>query len=223
MSVPEVEQARINLHHLSYASHSTVKALCNGQFLRGLCELIVDPCTVWNALMRAFQNGQLTGPATHAFAWLLVELLTFGIMPAQRVAKQNTFKAQLVLKIIRYLGQQGYGTSKLVVPTPYLGQLHLLRELLSKETNPVLNDLDSYDLVRAGLVSHASAQHTKRPIRLSTIGKSCSGSLPHNSDFQLLAHNAKTIIKARKAMLLLPNSLGATKTVRLASCWRRNA
>jgi hypothetical protein len=34
---------------------------------------------------------------------------------------------------VEYLGQQGYGTDKLVVLTPYLGQLHLLREELSKQ------------------------------------------------------------------------------------------
>ncbi|KAL4998548.1 P-loop containing nucleoside triphosphate hydrolase protein [Aspergillus recurvatus] len=84
-------------------------------------------------------------------------------------SKQNPFEVKLVLKIVRYLGQQGYGTDKLVVLTPYLGQLHLLRKELSKETDPVLNDLDSYDLVRAGLMSYASAQHVRRPIKLSTI------------------------------------------------------
>ncbi|KAL2843942.1 P-loop containing nucleoside triphosphate hydrolase protein [Aspergillus pseudoustus] len=86
-----------------------------------------------------------------------------------RGSKQNPFEVQLVLKIVRYLGQQGYGTDKLVVLTPYLGQLLLLREELRKETDPVLNDLDSYDLVRAGLMSPASAQHIKRPLKLSTI------------------------------------------------------
>ncbi|KAL1962658.1 hypothetical protein VTN77DRAFT_9292 [Rasamsonia byssochlamydoides] len=84
-------------------------------------------------------------------------------------SKRNLFEAEMVLKIVRYLGQQGYGTDKLVVLTPYLGQLHLLRHLLIKDTDPVLNDLDSYDLVRAGLLSPASAQYTKRRIRLSTI------------------------------------------------------
>lgn len=88
-----------------------------------------------------------------------------------KASKQNAFEVQLVLRIVRYLGQQGYGTDKLVVLTPYLGQLHLLREELRKETDPILNDLDSYDLVRAGLMTQASAQHIKRPIKLSTIGK----------------------------------------------------
>jgi hypothetical protein len=87
-----------------------------------------------------------------------------------KASKRNEFEANMVLKIVRYLGQQGYGTDKLIILTPYLGQLHLLRDLLRKEVDPVLNDLDSYDLVRAGLISQASAQHGKRPIRLSTIG-----------------------------------------------------
>lgn len=84
-------------------------------------------------------------------------------------SKYNTFEVELILKIVRYLGQQGYGTDKLVVLTPYLGQLKLLQDRLRKDNDPVLNDLDSYDLVRAGLLSQASANHSKRPIRLSTI------------------------------------------------------
>ncbi|KAJ6117876.1 hypothetical protein N7523_005782 [Penicillium sp. IBT 18751x] len=65
--------------------------------------------------------------------------------------------------------RQGYGTDKLVVLTPYLGQLSLLKETLSKQNDPVLNDLDSYDLVRAGLLSQAGANHSKRQLKLSTI------------------------------------------------------
>jgi superfamily I DNA and/or RNA helicase len=86
-------------------------------------------------------------------------------------SKQNIFEAEVVLKIVKYLGQQGYGTDKLVVLTPYLGQLSLLKETLSKQNDPVLNDLDSYDLVRAGLLSQAGANHSKRQLKLSTIGK----------------------------------------------------
>ena len=85
-------------------------------------------------------------------------------------SKRNEFEVEMVLKFVRYLAQQGYGTDKLVVLTPYLGQLHLLRNQLSKENDPILNDLDSFDLVRAGLLSQASAQLAKRPIRISTIG-----------------------------------------------------
>lgn len=87
-------------------------------------------------------------------------------------SKRNIFEAEIVLKIVKYLGQQGYGTDRLVILTPYLGQLQLLREFLLEESDPVLNDIDSYDLVRAGLLSNAGARLNKRPIRLSTIGQS---------------------------------------------------
>lgn len=86
-------------------------------------------------------------------------------------SKRNSFEAQMVLKTVRYLAQQGYNTKNLVVLTPYLGQLNLLRELLSGENDPVLNDLDAHDLIRAGLMNKASTQVKKQQLRLSTIGK----------------------------------------------------
>jgi hypothetical protein len=85
-------------------------------------------------------------------------------------SKKNQFEADMVLAVVRYLGQQGYGTQKLVILTPYLGQLQLLRGMLSKEHDPILNDLDSHDLVRAGLLCAASAGMNKKPIKISTIG-----------------------------------------------------
>lgn len=86
-------------------------------------------------------------------------------------SKRNTFEAEMVLQCVRYLAQQGYGTNRLVVLTPYLGQLQLLHQLLSKHNDPILNDPDSYDLVRAGLLPAASAKLSRTPIHLSTIGK----------------------------------------------------
>ncbi|KAI1935491.1 hypothetical protein LOZ12_005733, partial [Ophidiomyces ophidiicola] len=84
-------------------------------------------------------------------------------------SKKNLFEVEMILNCVRYLGQQGYGTDKLVVLTPYLGQLHLLQKELSQSTDPVLNDLDSYDLVQAGLINPASANLKRRPLRISTI------------------------------------------------------
>ncbi|MCJ1427130.1 hypothetical protein MMC29_005033 [Sticta canariensis] len=84
-------------------------------------------------------------------------------------SKRNTFEAEMVLQCVRYLAQQGYGTEQIVVLTPYLGQLQLLQKLLSKNNDPILNDLDSYDLVRAGLLPAATAKLSKNPINLSTI------------------------------------------------------
>jgi hypothetical protein len=76
----------------------------------------------------------------------------------------------MILKIVRYLGQQGYGTGKLVVLTPYLGQLRAIMDALKKDNDPVLNDLDSYDLVRAGLMSESAAKSSQKQIRVATIG-----------------------------------------------------
>jgi superfamily I DNA and/or RNA helicase len=43
-------------------------------------------------------------------------------------SKQNMFEVEMVLKIVRYLIQQGYKTEDLVVLTPYLGQLQELQQ-----------------------------------------------------------------------------------------------
>jgi len=86
-------------------------------------------------------------------------------------SRHNTFEAHMTLKCVRYLAQQGYRTGQIVVLTPYLAQLRLLLEVLGKENDPVLNDLDSYDLVRAGLMPAATAQVQKQRLRISTIGK----------------------------------------------------
>jgi len=86
-------------------------------------------------------------------------------------SKQNEFEGQMVLKCVRYLAQQGYGSDKLVIITPYLGQLKLLRDLLAKENDPILNDLDKWDLVRAGLLTDFVSKTSKPSLRISTIGK----------------------------------------------------
>ncbi|PHH75307.1 hypothetical protein CDD82_4490 [Ophiocordyceps australis] len=58
-------------------------------------------------------------------------------------SKENVFDADMVLKTVNYLAQQGYLTKDLVVLTPYLGQLSLLRHKLSKDHDPILNDFDN--------------------------------------------------------------------------------
>ena len=87
-----------------------------------------------------------------------------------KASKSNKFEAKMVLKLVRYLGQQGYKTSDIVVLTPYLGQLRLLRDMLSKDSDPLLSDLDSFELIRAGLLTSAAGNVDKGKIRLSTIG-----------------------------------------------------
>lgn len=98
------------------------------------------------------------------------------------VSKQNLWEVAMILKIVKYMAQQGYKTADQVVLTPYLGQLNLLRQELAKDNDPVLNDLNSFDLVSAGFISPASAAQQRHPINISTIGK-CSVSLEHTTDY----------------------------------------
>lgn len=86
-------------------------------------------------------------------------------------SKQNEFEGRMILKCVRYLAQQGYESDRLVVITPYLGQLKLLRDQLSRANDPILNDLDKFDLVRAGLLTDLSSKTSKPSLRISTIGK----------------------------------------------------
>ncbi|KAI0020648.1 P-loop containing nucleoside triphosphate hydrolase protein [Xylariomycetidae sp. FL0641] len=86
-------------------------------------------------------------------------------------SKENDHEAGMILSIVKYLSQQGYGTAKMVVLTPYLGQLRLLKQMLEAEsqTDPVLNDLDAIALAQAGVTTKASAKVGKTPLRISTI------------------------------------------------------
>lgn len=86
--------------------------------------------------------------------------------------KRNLYEIRMAVKCLRYLSQQEINmpTEKIVILTPYLGQLHLLRDELYKDNDPILNDLDSHDLVRAGLMPSATAQVNKPKVRISTIG-----------------------------------------------------
>ncbi|KAI1436113.1 P-loop containing nucleoside triphosphate hydrolase protein [Xylaria sp. CBS 124048] len=89
--------------------------------------------------------------------------------PTTKTSKQNVFEVEMILKIVRYLAQQQYKTENITVLTPYLGQLSLLRDMLSQDHDPILNDIDSHDLVDAGLLPAASADVNKKSIKLSTI------------------------------------------------------
>ncbi|MCJ1288012.1 hypothetical protein MMC26_007365, partial [Xylographa opegraphella] len=133
-------------------------------------------------------------------------------------SKKNLFEAKMTLKCIRYLGQQGYGTDHMVVLTPYLGQLRLLMDVLGKENDPILNDLDSYDLVRAGLMPAATAQLQKRRLRISTIDNyqgeeseivviSLTRSNPrHDIGFMSSPERLNVLLsRARNAMIIIGN------------------
>ncbi|KAK3396789.1 P-loop containing nucleoside triphosphate hydrolase protein [Sordaria brevicollis] len=90
--------------------------------------------------------------------------------PGVKESKKNSHEAHILLSYIRYLGQQGYSPNQIVILTPYLGQLRVLRDLLqSSRQGAALGEMDNRDLIRAGLMSEAAAKVDKKPIRISTI------------------------------------------------------
>jgi hypothetical protein len=46
--------------------------------------------------------------------------------PTTLSSKQNDFEADMILKTVVYISQQGYKTDRIAVLMPYLGQLRLL-------------------------------------------------------------------------------------------------
>ncbi|KAL0570784.1 hypothetical protein V5O48_011178 [Marasmius crinis-equi] len=152
--------------------------------------------------------------------------------------KQNVFEVDMVLKILKYLAQQGYGTDKVTILTPYLGQLHRLRKALidGKQTDPVLNDLDSYDLIQAGLISPATGGrgHKKSEVRLATIDNyqgeeseiiiaSLTRSNPqHNIGFMFAPERLNVLLsRARNGLIMIGNSDTFTKSRKGGGMWTR--
>ena len=60
----------------------------------------------------------------------------------EAVSKTNSHEVAMVAATVRYVLQQGYQPSDLVVLTPYLGQLLKLQEALLKDVAVVVGDLD---------------------------------------------------------------------------------
>ncbi|KAK4611584.1 NFX1-type zinc finger-containing protein 1 [Fulvia fulva] len=133
-------------------------------------------------------------------------------------SKQNEHEVAMVKKVVKYMAQQGYGTACQVVLTPYLGQLGLLRRELAKDNDPVLNDMDSFDLVRAGLLSPASASQKKQPLKLSTVDNyqgeeadivivSLTRSNPNGDiGFMISPERLNVLLsRARKALIIIGN------------------
>ena len=91
--------------------------------------------------------------------------------PGMKESKKNIFEAEMVLRCVKYLGQQGYSSEQIVVLTPYLGQLRVLQDLFRKNNHDLtISEMDKAELIRAGLISEAAAKLDKKPLRVSTIG-----------------------------------------------------
>ncbi|KAG5662550.1 hypothetical protein KAF25_004968 [Fusarium avenaceum] len=152
--------------------------------------------------------------------------------PTAKATKRNLHEALMVLKMVRFLSQNGYKTENMVVLTPYLGQLSLLKETLKKETDSYLNDLDSHDLVRAGLMTPAAAKVNKKSLRLSTIdnyqGEECDiviVSLTRSNasgDIGFLYARERLVVllsRARNGMILFGNMETFMKSKKGGEMW----
>lgn len=137
--------------------------------VRGLTypELTDAPSTKGRAPMRGFRDNVVF--VDHSTLEIEGDQVYDPRDGGSTASKTNDFEAQMTLKCVKYLAQQGYGSNQIVVLTPYLGQLRLLYDVLQTENDPVLNDLDSYDLVRAGLMPQATAKASRTKLRISTV------------------------------------------------------
>ncbi|KAI6121074.1 hypothetical protein F5141DRAFT_1200869 [Pisolithus sp. B1] len=134
-------------------------------------------------------------------------------------SKQNTYEVKMVLRIVRYLAQQGYGSDNIVILTPYLGQLSHLRDALRNETDPILNDLDSGDLSRAGLLTDADSKKKTTRIRLATIvfvDRTQSNSIGFMDSPERLN---VLISRARNGLILIGNSATFERSKKGGKLW----
>jgi hypothetical protein len=134
-------------------------------------------------------------------------------------SKQNRHEVEMVMKIVRYLIQQGYRTDDVVILTPYLGQLQQLQIALKNGTEPILSDMDKGDLIRAGAEVATLSQAGKKgrgALRLSTIGTIVSS----KSAFFSLTFSSKITIRVKRVTLSSPLSVVVIPTTTLGSCIR---
>ncbi|KAK0463077.1 P-loop containing nucleoside triphosphate hydrolase protein [Desarmillaria tabescens] len=150
-------------------------------------------------------------------------------------SKQNLFEGRMVLKIVKYLAQQGYGSSQIVVLTPYLAQLHKLQRELKNEMDPVLNDLDSHELIRAGLLTPEEANSRKRSfLRLATIdnyqGEESDivivsltrSNLDHDIGFMSAPERINVLLsRARDGLIMIGNSDTFTQARKGKAIWQQ--
>ena len=60
---------------LTFLSDPVVKLPCSGDLMKQLLAIIVEPPTLWFAIVNACKTGSLSSEAKRGFSWLLLELL----------------------------------------------------------------------------------------------------------------------------------------------------
>lgn len=90
---------------------------------------------------------------------------------ADPFVKFNAHEVELAVAVVRYLLQQGYAESQLVILTPYLGQLMELRRALQHENlGSTLGELDAQDVDnKVGVIAEHDDMNKGIPIRVATV------------------------------------------------------
>ena len=103
-------------------------------------------------------------------------------------SKKNKFEVDMIVKIVKYLKQQGYGLNEITVLTPYLGQLVMLREALETGNEIVFGEMDAEELQVAGLSELLKnfflADQRKESLKIATIGEIPPPPKGASTDFQ---------------------------------------
>ncbi|KND87588.1 NFX1-type zinc finger-containing protein 1 [Tolypocladium ophioglossoides CBS 100239] len=133
-----------------------------------------------------------------------------------KASKNNAFECEMSMRCLKYLGQQGYSSDDIVILTPYLGQLQI-------------SELDKFELLRAGLMTHAEAKVDKKPVRVSTIGEESDiiiASLTRSNNdgdigFMAAPERLNVLItRARNCLILIGNMETFMASKKGESTWR---
>ncbi|EIN03493.1 P-loop containing nucleoside triphosphate hydrolase protein [Punctularia strigosozonata HHB-11173 SS5] len=130
-------------------------------------DLVDAPSTSSRPDLRGFQSNIVFVHHEHPEGELKdLQPEQLGLDVGRKSSKINHHEVEMVLKILRYIDQQGYRRDEVVILTPYLGQLRALQTALKDTNDPVLADLDNADMIKAGLISSVVGGTSKAPIRL---------------------------------------------------------
>jgi Holliday junction resolvasome RuvABC ATP-dependent DNA helicase subunit len=86
------------------------------------------------------------------------------------LSKVNNHEVKLIVKIVKYMLQQGYNPEQLVILTPYLGQLLKIKKALDKDKQTIgISKQDVKDLNQAGAAITVPQTVSSKAVRVATI------------------------------------------------------
>lgn len=89
----------------------------------------------------------------------------------KNLSKSNVFESRLAIQVVRYLQAQGYQSNKIVILTPYLGQVRIIKnELNEAAIGSIIGNRDENDLLVAqGIQQPDLVLQDSNGVRVSSI------------------------------------------------------